>query len=74
MKLFHFFPNPSNSEFEIVSENTYDKVNIYSISGIKQRTVEQKSRINMADLIGGVYIIELEWKGKSIGRQKLIKI
>ena len=53
-----FYPNPSNS-FVNFSKNL-EKVSVYSISGMKLKTVFQSSKIDISDLEVGLYYFVAE--------------
>lgn len=70
---FSIIPNPSKDKIEIKGEVDFDKINIYSITGIKMKNFQKEKIIDVSELRKGLYIIELERKGHSLGKQKFVK-
>lgn len=73
---FSIYPNPSNGEFTIKSNNSINStIAIYNSMGIKIKTEHFKansSELNITGLTAGVYFVVLESDGKRIGSKKVI--
>ena len=73
---FLIFPNPVKEELTIISSASNNLVSIYNLQGIlvKQLYVsEAESRINIADLITGMYVIEIKNKANRSFQKFIIK-
>lgn len=70
---FSIVPNPSRDIIEIAGDIDFDKVNLYTASGIKMHVQKSGNTIDVSNLIEGLYIIEIESKGQSVGKQKFVK-
>lgn len=68
------FPNPSSSEFQILSSINYSSYLIVNILGEKIKTgINVGESISISSLSNGIYFIQLFDKNKLIGTEKLIK-
>ncbi|WMJ75617.1 T9SS type A sorting domain-containing protein [Cytophagaceae bacterium ABcell3] len=62
---FKLYPNPVQDVLHVMfsgASNSKSQINIYNMSGQKVRSmtlIEENSRIEVADLLGGVYIYEI---------------
>lgn len=74
MRKFAIVPNPSRDKISIIGDIEFDNVNVYTAVGTKMNVQKNGSTIDVSNLIDGLYIIELERKGQSIGKQKFVKI
>ena len=52
-------PNPSNNYFELTSETSIQKVEIYSILGQLIKTFEKQNQYSISDLSKGSYIVKI---------------
>ena len=67
------FPNPVVSNFEIVSDENIDAVEVYNLRGQKMIAVNQPNgKVNIETLPGGIYFVKINAEGK-VSTQKLIK-
>jgi len=68
-------PNPANNYVAIEADKHYDKVEIMDISGqlVKSVNGQQKSRIDVSSLEGGVYIVNIYKEQRLVGFSKMIK-
>jgi Leucine-rich repeat (LRR) protein len=70
---FSIYPNPSKNQFQIETNQTIDKVNIYNIQGKLVKTYNSdQSNYNISSLDSGLYILNVVSNGK-IQTHKLIK-
>lgn len=56
------FPNPAKNKLKVISQFKVKDIEIYSISGIKVKTIEINSYekfVDISDLIAGTYIVKL---------------
>lgn len=70
---FSIAPNPSYNSIEIKCDVAFDKIIIYGAMGNRKVMTASKSGIDVSDLANGLYVVELQNNGKTIGVQKLIK-
>ncbi|MEN9522948.1 MAG: hypothetical protein RL065_1325 [Bacteroidota bacterium] len=72
------YPNPSNSFIKIVSNNQFNKLEIYNIMGqsiyFNKFFTEKKSfEIDLGNFNSGIYFIKVSYNEKSFGIEKVIK-
>jgi hypothetical protein len=67
-------PNPALDKIEIQGIIQFDRINIFSSSGLKISKNTNENILDISKLAFGIYIIELESNGKSLGKQKFIKM
>lgn len=72
------FPNPSNGNFKITSNQVIDEVAIYTITGklvrvVKSTTNELELQLNLADIEKGVYLVEITSQAQKIWRKIAIE-
>ena len=70
------YPNPAKEELTIISSTTNNLISIYNLQGIlvKQLYVSgAESRIHIADLAIGMYVIEVNNNGNSSFQKFIIK-
>jgi hypothetical protein len=73
--VFQVSPNPSNSFINIISNISFQELNIYSLSGkLVLNEFGNSNRVNISNLSSGIYFIELKSKSNISLKQKLIKI
>lgn len=65
------YPNPTNEEVSITSDEKIKKVKIYSTNGILLISTESQ-QINLSSLTSGVYILEVKLQNNII-RKRIIK-
>jgi Secretion system C-terminal sorting domain len=68
-------PNPANNYFNLTTELTIEKVEVYSMFGQLVKTFEQQNQyveLNIEDLSNGVYLMKITSDSKTITK-KLIK-
>jgi hypothetical protein len=73
---FLIYPNPAKEELTIISSTANNLISIYNLQGIlvKQLYVTNtESKINIADLAIGMYVIEIKNKGNSNFQKFIIK-
>ena len=72
---FYFYPNPAKNEitFESSEQNLLN-IRIIDLSGrtIRSEQLEAGARLDVSDLLSGVYFIQLSGRGKTVAR-KLVK-
>ena len=74
VKNIKLFPNPSTDHFIInVPTNTRITVDIYSVDGVLVKKINDKNNINVSDLKGGMYIVNVKFNDTLIHKYKLIK-
>lgn len=67
------FPNPSDGQYEIVSNNIIDTITIYSISGRKlQEYHTGVKRLDLSTYQSGLYLVEMTSEGRT-SYKKIIK-
>lgn len=68
-------PNPANDYVAIKADSRYNRVEIMDISGqlVKSVNGQQKSRIDVSSLEGGVYILNIYKEQRLVGFSKMIK-
>jgi hypothetical protein len=74
---FEIFPNPASSDLEIFLpvENSVSEIKIYNLIGeteISLATTAQRTKINVASLASGIYVIEVK-EGDKISRKKFVR-
>ena len=68
------YPNPFTDFIRIESEESIDRIAIYSASGAVVYTSKFTSSVDLSSLPGGVYFVELaSAKSKILGRKKVVK-
>lgn len=54
------YPNPSKSYFELASDITIEKVEVYSILGQLVKTFDSQNQYSTADLSKGTYVVKIK--------------
>jgi hypothetical protein len=70
------FPNPAKEELTIISSASNNLISIYNLQGIlvKQLHVsEAESKINITDLLNGMYVIEIKNKANRSFQKFIVK-
>ncbi|MFK8061354.1 MAG: T9SS type A sorting domain-containing protein, partial [Polaribacter sp.] len=72
---FEIYPNPTSSVFQIKSNLTIDKVEIYNLLGqkVKQFTSLNSKEFSISQLKNGLYLIKI-YTEKGIGSKRIMKI
>ena len=73
---FLIYPNPAKEELTIISSTANNLISIYNLQGIlvKQLYVsEAESKINIADLVIGMHVIEIKNKANRIFQKFIVK-
>jgi PKD repeat protein len=74
-KLFRVSPNPSKGDINIITNNKYYRINIYSITGrLVLSELGNTNKIDINTLNSGIYFISLETEKGITPKQKIIKI
>lgn len=71
---FSVFPNPANTEFEIVSNLDINTYKILSLNGaiVSESKEFTTNKINVANLQKGIYLLQISDRNNNIYTQKLI--
>ena len=64
------FPNPVSNSFQIDSNNTIERVELYNITGQLLKTFSQEANYDISDLATGIYIANI----KTLSGSKTMKI
>jgi hypothetical protein len=54
---FTVFPNPTNA---IVELSKYGNYSLYSLNGLKLKSIENSNQIDLSELTSGIYLIKNE--------------
>jgi len=68
---FEMFPNPATNELNIACNETFSKVDIYSISGKLELSTSQ-NKMDVSELSQGIYLVKV-YSQNGIATQKFIK-
>jgi ELWxxDGT repeat protein len=69
---FSLYPNPASNQLTLVSNETIKTVEVYSITGVLQRTMPFTPQIDISDMATGLYFIKA-FSDKGISIQKFVK-
>lgn len=74
----HFYPNPFTDELKIVSDQDFDKVNIYNIQGQLVKRIQflatKKKPLDTSALSSGIYYMTILSNSATLGStQKIVK-
>ena len=59
------YPNPTSGNLYVKSADDVERVDVYSMSGVKVKSVAGASSIDIADLLPGQYIVKIVTAGKA---------
>ncbi len=66
-------PNPTNNYFELTTENTIEKVEMYSIQGQLLKTYSSQSYYNVSGFASGMYLIKIKTTQSVVSKTFLVK-
>ena len=62
------YPNPVNSNLNIISSEIFERIEICNLAGIALKTFNKQEAINLSDLKSGIYFIKISNKNNIITR------
>ena len=71
---FTIYPIPATNNLQIDTDQIYDGISIMAANGSSMDFKTDGTNLDLSPLVSGIYIIELFNKGKSLGKQKIIKL
>ena len=66
-------PNPARDIVRLISDSPFEKVQLYSLTGIKIIETKGNDHIDVSGINSGIYLLKVYFKNRSFTTKKLIK-
>jgi pectate lyase len=66
------YPNPVRNQLTVLAKSNITKVEIYTLTGLLVKSVENKTTINVAEISSGNYLVKV-YTSEGVVNQKIVK-